>query len=129
MEPLVRWYFHIVFPYLTYADIAIADGDDLLRCIVEAASRLDRQQVPLEKFGIQFVQIGTDQDAARALHVLDDELSDRYKIRVRLVHEFSHAFTHDSSGHRRRYSLRPCSWRVQHGLHDQDPHWKFAPRD
>lgn len=85
MEPLVRWYFHTVFTYLIYAIIAIADGDELLRCIIEAASRLDRQQVPLEKFGIQFVQIGTDQDAARSLQVLDDELSDRYKIRVRLV--------------------------------------------
>jgi hypothetical protein len=85
MEPLVRWYFHTVFTYLTCTIIAIADGDELLRCIIEAASRLDRQQVPLEKFGIQFVQIGTDQDAARSLQVLDDELSDRYKIRVRLV--------------------------------------------
>jgi hypothetical protein len=108
MEPPVRQYFHTVFTYLTYADIAIADGDDLLRCIIDAASRLDRQQVPLEKFGIQFVQIGTDQDAARSLQVLDDELSDRYKIRVRFVRDFSHTFTHDSSGHCRRHSLRPC---------------------
>ena len=53
-----------------------------MRCIVEAASRLDRQRVPLDRFGIQFVQIGTDEEAARALQVLDDELSDRYKIRV-----------------------------------------------
>lgn len=117
-----------MFTYLTYTDITIADGDDLLRCIIEAASRLDRQQVPLDKFGIQFVQIGTDEDAARALHMLDDELSERYKIRVRLVHGFSYAFTHDSSGYRRYHSLRPCSWRVQHGLHGQDLHWKFAPR-
>ncbi|KAG1720665.1 hypothetical protein EDB19DRAFT_1775713, partial [Suillus lakei] len=50
--------------------------------IIEAASRLDRQQVPLEEFGIQFVQIGIDQDPTWALQVLDDELSDRYKIRV-----------------------------------------------
>ncbi|KAG1816351.1 uncharacterized protein BJ212DRAFT_1480799 [Suillus subaureus] len=72
---------HEPISVIVITDGAATDSDELLRCIVEAASRLDRQQVPLEKFGIQFVQIGTDQDAARALHVLDDELSDRYKIR------------------------------------------------
>jgi hypothetical protein len=90
LEQLIEMYLPLIeHPSSTHEPISIivitdgaaTDGDDLLRCIVEAASRLDRQQVPLEKFGIQFVQIGTDQDAARALHVLDDELSDRYKIR------------------------------------------------
>ncbi|KAG2354147.1 hypothetical protein BDR07DRAFT_1483579 [Suillus spraguei] len=59
----------------------LTDSDDLLRCIIEAASRLDKQTGSSQKFGIQFVQIGTDQDAAKALHMLDDELSERYKIR------------------------------------------------
>ncbi|KAG2143471.1 uncharacterized protein EDB93DRAFT_1252074 [Suillus bovinus] len=72
---------HEPISIIVITDGAATDGDDLLRCIIEAASRLDRQQVPLDKFGIQFVQIGTDQDAARALHMLDDELSERYKIR------------------------------------------------
>ncbi|KAG1759953.1 hypothetical protein EDD22DRAFT_110045 [Suillus occidentalis] len=72
---------HEPISVIVITDGAATDGDELLRCIIEAASRLDRQQVPLEKFGIQFVQIGTDQDAARSLQVLDDELSDRYKIR------------------------------------------------
>ncbi|KAG1720398.1 hypothetical protein EDB19DRAFT_2029883 [Suillus lakei] len=72
---------HEPISVIVITDGAATDGDDLLRSIIEAASRLDRQQVPLEKFGIQFVQIGTDQDAARSLQVLDDELSDRYKIR------------------------------------------------
>jgi len=90
MEPPVRLYFHTVLTYLTYADITLADGEELVRAIVEAASRLDRQHVPLDKFGIQFVQIGTDQDAVRALQVLDDELSERYKIRVGFVDCFSY---------------------------------------
>ncbi|KAG2072049.1 hypothetical protein BDR04DRAFT_1097325 [Suillus decipiens] len=72
---------HEPISVIVITDGAATDSDDLLRCIIEAASRLDKQQVPLEKFGIQFVQIGTDQDAAKALHMLDDELSDRYKIR------------------------------------------------
>ncbi|KAG1894940.1 uncharacterized protein F5891DRAFT_700820 [Suillus fuscotomentosus] len=72
---------HEPISIIVITDGAATDGDDLLRCIIEAASRLDRQQVPLDKFGIQFVQIGTDEDAARALHMLDDELSERYKIR------------------------------------------------
>ncbi|KAG1866033.1 hypothetical protein F4604DRAFT_1928350 [Suillus subluteus] len=90
LEQLIEMYLPLIeHPSSTHEPISIivitdgaaTDSDELLRCIVEAASRLDRQQVHLEKFGIQFVQIGTDQDAARALHVLDDELSDRYKIR------------------------------------------------
>lgn len=72
---------HEPISIIVITDGAATDGDELVRCIIEAASRLDRQQVPLHKFGIQFVQIGTDQDAARALSVLDDELSDRYQIR------------------------------------------------
>jgi hypothetical protein len=75
-----------------YADIILADGDYLVQCIIDAASRLDRQQVPLDKFGIQFVQVGTDEEAARALQVLDDDLSDRYRIRVGLIHAFSDTF-------------------------------------
>ncbi|KAG1722980.1 hypothetical protein EDB19DRAFT_1834776 [Suillus lakei] len=73
---------HEPISVIVITDGAATDGDDLLRSTIEAASRLDRQQVPLERFGIQFVRIGTDQDAARALQVLDDELSDRYKIRM-----------------------------------------------
>lgn len=80
MELPVRLSFYTLAHIPDICDIA--DGDDLLRCIVEAASRLDKQRLPLDRFGIQFVQIGTDEEAARALQVLDDELSERYKIRV-----------------------------------------------
>ncbi|KAG1717485.1 hypothetical protein EDB19DRAFT_1653361 [Suillus lakei] len=58
--------------------IVITDGTAGKYC--EASSRLPVALTGsgfLEKFGIQLV----DQDAARALQVLDDELSDRYKIR------------------------------------------------
>lgn len=90
LEQLIEMYLPLIeHPSSTHEPISIivitdgaaTDGEELLRSIIEAASRLDRQQVPLDKFGIQFVQIGTDQEAARALQVLDDELSDRYKIR------------------------------------------------
>ncbi|OJA20950.1 hypothetical protein AZE42_03499 [Rhizopogon vesiculosus] len=66
---------------IVITDGAATDGEELVRYIVEAASRLDRQRVPLDKFGIQFLQIGMDEEAARALRVLDDELSARFKIR------------------------------------------------
>jgi hypothetical protein len=89
-----------------------------VRCIVEAASRLDKQRVPLDRFGIQFVQIGTDEDAARALQVLDDELSDRYKIRVGIsfvvsLTRFTHQLSRTSSTPLRlTLILKPCSTRI-----------------
>jgi hypothetical protein len=85
-----------------------------VRCIVEAASRLDRQRVPLDRFCIQFVQIGTDEEAVRALQVLDDELSDCYKIRVGISFVVSLTrFTHQlSRTSRLTLILRPCSTRI-----------------
>jgi hypothetical protein len=59
-----------------------ADNDALPSVIVNAAQRLERGQVPNGMFGIQFVQIGTDEDAAAALRALDDHLEKEYKIRV-----------------------------------------------
>ncbi|KAJ8595015.1 hypothetical protein M405DRAFT_418668 [Rhizopogon salebrosus TDB-379] len=72
---------HEPISIIVITDGAATDGDYLIQCIIDAASRLDKQQVPLDKFGIQFVQVGTDEEAARALQVLDDDLSDRYRIR------------------------------------------------
>ena len=63
--------------------MTVADQAELERVIVDAAHRLDRQQVRHDRFGIQFVQIGTDPAAAELLHTLDDHLVSRYKIRVR----------------------------------------------
>jgi hypothetical protein len=57
------------------------DQADLERVIVDAAHRLDRHHVKHDMFGIQFVQIGTDPAASELLHMLDDHLVSRYKIR------------------------------------------------
>ncbi|KAF8438544.1 hypothetical protein L210DRAFT_3404116 [Boletus edulis BED1] len=57
------------------------DQEDLERVIVDAAHRLDRHHVKQDMFGIQFVQIGTDPAASELLHVLDNHLETRYKIR------------------------------------------------
>ncbi|KAF8872732.1 hypothetical protein BD779DRAFT_1571940 [Infundibulicybe gibba] len=64
--------------------IVITDGvptDDPTEVIVRAARRLERSGVPLSKFGIQFVQIGDDEEATDALRELDDDLAARYNIR------------------------------------------------
>jgi len=57
------------------------DQEDLERVIVDAAHRLDRHHVKHDMFGIQFVQIGTDPAASELLHMLDNHLESRYKIR------------------------------------------------
>jgi len=65
--------------------IVITDGvptDDPESVIITAARRLDKNNLPLSQVGIQFVQIGTDPDATKALVELDDELSAKHGIRV-----------------------------------------------
>ncbi|KAJ8079829.1 hypothetical protein PM082_016653 [Marasmius tenuissimus] len=65
--------------------IVITDGDptdDVESVIVEAALWLHRAQIPERLLGIQFVQIGNDQDATRALKRLDKSLESKYNIRV-----------------------------------------------
>ena len=63
--------------------LTLGPADDPKQPIVEAARRLDERQVPLHKFGIQFVQIGDDLDATEALKELDDELGPANGVRVR----------------------------------------------
>lgn len=58
-------------------------ADDPRQAIVDSARRLDERQVPLHKFGIQFVQIGNDPDATEALKELDDDLGPAHGVRVR----------------------------------------------
>jgi len=64
--------------------IVITDGvptDDPESVIVSAARRLDNGHFPLSQVGIQFVQIGDDNDAAEVLKHLDDGLSKAHGIR------------------------------------------------
>lgn len=59
-----------------------AATDDPESVIVQAARRLDRGYFPLSQVGIQFVQVGNDEDATEALRKLDDDLAGKYNIRV-----------------------------------------------
>jgi hypothetical protein len=72
-------------PFVLIILCKLADQQALPEVIVSTAHRLERSQVPEEMFGIQFVQIGTDAEAASALRALDDQLAKQYKIRVRFV--------------------------------------------
>ena len=51
--------------------------------IIDAARRLDFSGVALNRLGIQFAQIGDDEDATEALKELDDEIAGVYGVRVR----------------------------------------------
>ncbi|KAG1759952.1 hypothetical protein EDD22DRAFT_781803 [Suillus occidentalis] len=90
LEELINIYLPLVerkFPQHNPVDIIVitdgvaTDQHALPEVIVNAAHRLERSQVPDEMFGIQFVQIGTDEEAAFALRELDDHLAKQYKIR------------------------------------------------
>lgn len=90
LEELINFYLPLVerkFPQHSPIDIIVitdgvaTDQQTLPEVIVSAAHRLERSQVPEEMFGIQFVQIGTDAEAASALRALDDHLAKQYKIR------------------------------------------------
>ncbi|KAK4046556.1 hypothetical protein OIV83_006008 [Microbotryomycetes sp. JL201] len=49
--------------------------------IVETARSLEQMRMPPYQLGIQFVQIGSDDEAARFLQSLDDDLREKYGIR------------------------------------------------
>ncbi|KIJ61245.1 hypothetical protein HYDPIDRAFT_31547 [Hydnomerulius pinastri MD-312] len=72
---------HEPITIIVITDGVATDQEDLERHIVDTAHRLDRNGVREDMFGIQFVQIGTDEAAAEVLHALDDHLVDHYKIR------------------------------------------------
>ncbi|CAD6932132.1 unnamed protein product [Tilletia controversa] len=64
--------------------IIITDGrptDEPSDVIVNCARRLDEGRYPLAQIGIQFLQVGNDPEATRALKELDDELSSVHKVR------------------------------------------------
>jgi hypothetical protein len=66
--------------------IVLTDGksDDpkaTKKTIINMGMRLDKIGAPLEQVGIQFLQVGDDQEAAKWLRSLDDELEAEYGIR------------------------------------------------
>ncbi|CAH7685592.1 hypothetical protein BY996DRAFT_4573690, partial [Phakopsora pachyrhizi] len=50
------------------------DADTLTYALIGFAERLDQGRFPLRQLGVQFIQIGKDRAATRALKNLDDEL-------------------------------------------------------
>jgi uncharacterized protein YegL len=65
--------------------IVITDGaptDDPESVIIAAARRLDAGQFSLTQVGIQFIQVGDDKKASKALHELDSHLSESNNVRV-----------------------------------------------
>lgn len=59
--------------------IVITDGepsDDVESPLIAAAKKLDKLDAPAWQVGVQFFQVGKDQDASNHLKSLDDELAD-----------------------------------------------------
>lgn len=69
--------------------IVITDGrstdeeeeNNLVQVIVEIAKRLDKRKASLTQLGIQFLQVGDDEDATNTLRKLDNDLKGKYEIR------------------------------------------------
>ncbi|KAK4171898.1 hypothetical protein QBC36DRAFT_382216 [Triangularia setosa] len=62
-------------------DGAADDMEEVEDVIVETAKKLDELGAPVHQLGIQFLQIGKDDDAARWLAKLDDALKEKHNIR------------------------------------------------
>lgn len=59
--------------------ICITDGepsDDVESPLISAAKKLDRLDAPAWQVGVQFFQVGSDEQAQRHLRMLDDELAE-----------------------------------------------------
>lgn len=70
---------------LVLTDGAPNRGEEPDGVIIEAARRLDAGRWPPHQLGLQFVQIGDDDEAAEALRRLDDELKSNAGIKRDLV--------------------------------------------
>ncbi|KAJ8584027.1 hypothetical protein M405DRAFT_747710, partial [Rhizopogon salebrosus TDB-379] len=66
---------------IVITDGVASDNHAFPEVIFSAAHRLERSQVPHEMFGIQFVQVGTDPDAAATLRSLGGYLAKESRIR------------------------------------------------
>lgn len=65
--------------------LTIVLADDPKDVIINAARRLDHSGVPCNKLGIQFAQIGDDEDATEALQELDVGIAAVNGIRVSAI--------------------------------------------
>ncbi|KAK0718730.1 hypothetical protein B0T21DRAFT_55204 [Apiosordaria backusii] len=66
---------------IVITDGAADDMEEVEDVIVETAKKLDELGAPAHQLGIQFLQIGKDDDAARWLAKLDDALKEKHNIR------------------------------------------------
>ncbi|KAK3330784.1 hypothetical protein B0H66DRAFT_74682 [Apodospora peruviana] len=66
---------------IVVTDGAADDKEQVEDVIVEAAKRLDEMRAQPQQVGIQFLQIGRDEDAARWLKLLDDSLKEKHGVR------------------------------------------------
>ena len=82
--------------------------------LVDIARRLDRINAPSFQIGIQFVQIGTDDEAAEHLRQLDDDLRSKHNVRDFVDTTLFDAINVrarspcDSRAHERRTEARRC---------------------
>lgn len=65
---------------MSYLDGAPDRGEDPEDVIVDIGKRLDKGRFPPFQIGIQFVQIGVDDEAAAHLRKLDDDLKSKHKF-------------------------------------------------
>lgn len=57
------------------------DTEDLEDLLVRIAGLLDEMNAPKSQVGIQFLQVGDDEEAAEFLEYLDDKIKNKYRIR------------------------------------------------
>lgn len=70
---------------IVITDGAADDPDTLAYALAGFAERLDMGRFPLTQVGVQFIQIGRDRAATKALKELDDELKTTYGIKRDIV--------------------------------------------
>jgi hypothetical protein len=75
------------FGTLGFTSFRLITADNVENVIVNAAHRLHQSKVPERMIGIQFVQIGDDEDATQALKELDTALEQKWNIRVWVIHD------------------------------------------
>lgn len=120
---------HEPITIIVITDGEASDYDVLVQCIVDTARRLERAGVKEDRFGIQFLQIGTDPAAAQALRALDDDLESTYNVRD--IVEFT-PFDPDQGVFDTEYMLRILFGSIRRTLSNapghQHPHSLLSPK-